>query len=148
MRQNSVGDFKRKFYLLNVCAARLYSKQHLNGSCRSAAGRLFQLSRHFKTTMLTVKMRGRKNHRMFSRRQSVNAPLFARVLMTLLIGAFLSACHPRVGDFVAPYLPDRDSKLFHGAGFLVEVIAGRSLKSADFPSRLWAGKTRDDFHVQ
>jgi hypothetical protein len=98
--------------------------------------------------MLTVKMRGRKNHRMFSRRQSVSAPVFARVLLTLLIGAFLSACHPRVGDFVAPHLPDRDSKLFHGAGFLVEVIAGRSLKCADFQSRLWAGKTWDDFHVR
>ena len=97
--------------------------------------------------MLTVKMHRRKNRRMFPRRESVNAPCaLARALLTLFIGAFLLACPPRVGDFAASHLSDRESRLLNVGAFFDGVIASRAPKCADIQNeiRLLSGRVWND----
>jgi hypothetical protein len=92
-------------------------------------------------------MHGRKNRRMFPQRESVSAPCaLTKALLTLFVGAFLLVCQPRVGDFVASHLPNRESKLLNVGAFFDGVIASRSPKCADTQCeiRLLTGRVWND----
>src|SRR5438874_13598573 len=106
----------------------------------------FSVARIFRITTLTARMPGRKTRFMFPRRDCVNTPrALARGLLTLFIGAFLLACQPRVGDFAASHISDRESKLLSTGAFFDGVIASRAPKCADIQSeiRLLTGRVWD-----